>query len=111
MVICGARERPTSREPEGCHGARAHDGGDPMAGLGNITENANVGLLFVDFFRDVIGLHVNGAAKVVEDAAMRIAYRDLAVDPVPGRRPERWVTVHVEEAYIHCAKHIRGCSS
>jgi predicted pyridoxine 5'-phosphate oxidase superfamily flavin-nucleotide-binding protein len=81
-------------------------GNGVMASLGNITENAHVGLLFVDFFRDVIGLHVNGQAKIVEDVAMRTAYRDLAVDPVPGRRPERWVTVYVEEAYIHCAKHI-----
>ena len=81
-------------------------GNGVMASLGNITENANVGLLFVDFFRDVIGLHVNGHAKIVEDAAMRTAYRDLPLDPVPGRRPERWLTVYVEEAYIHCAKHI-----
>jgi uncharacterized protein len=81
-------------------------GNGVMASLGNVTENANVGLLFVDFFREVIGLHVNGPAKIVEDAAMRTAYRDLPVDPVPGRRPERWVTVQVEEAYVHCAKHI-----
>lgn len=76
------------------------------ASLGNISENPHVGLLFVDFFRDVIGLHVNGYARIVEDAAMRAAHPDLPVDPVPGRRPERWVNVHVEEAYIHCAKHI-----
>lgn len=81
-------------------------GNGVMASLGNVIENGNVGLLFVDFFRDVIGLHVNGPAKIVEDPAMRTAYRDLPVDPVPGRRPERWVTVSVEEAYIHCAKHI-----
>jgi hypothetical protein len=76
------------------------------ASLGNLAENPYVGLLFVDFFRDVIGLHVNGYARVVEDAAMRATYPSLPVDPIPGRRAERWVTVHVEEAYIHCAKHI-----
>jgi len=81
-------------------------GNGVMASLGNISENAHVGLLFVDFFRDVIGLHINGTARVVEMAAMRFAYPDLVVDPVPGRRPERWVSMHVEEAYIHCAKHI-----
>lgn len=81
-------------------------GNGVLASLGNISENAHVGLLFVDFFRDVIGLHVNGAARIVEDTAMRTAYRDLPTDPVPGRRAERWVAVHVEEAYIHCAKHI-----
>jgi hypothetical protein len=81
-------------------------GNGVMASLGNIAENPHVGLLFMDFFRDVIGLHVNGHAKIVDDAAMRMAYRDLPTDPVPGRKPERWVTVHVEEAYMHCAKHI-----
>jgi len=81
-------------------------GNGVMASLGNISENAHVGLLFVDFFKDVIGLHVNGRAVIVDDDQMRIAYPDLPVDPVPGRRPERWVTVMVAEAYIHCAKHI-----
>jgi len=81
-------------------------GNGVMASLGNISENRNVGLMFVDFFRDVVGLHVNGHATIVEHDAMVAAYPDLPADPVPGRRPERWVTVGVEEAYIHCAKHI-----
>ena len=81
-------------------------GNGVMASLGNVSENAHVGLLFVDFFGDVIGLHVNGAAKLVDDEMMRRAHPDLPVDPVPGRRAERWVSVAVEEAYIHCAKHI-----
>jgi predicted pyridoxine 5'-phosphate oxidase superfamily flavin-nucleotide-binding protein len=66
-------------------------GNGVLASLGNIVENAHVGLLFVDFVRDVIGLHVNGAATIVDDDVMRA---------------ERWVRVFVEEAYIHCAKHI-----
>jgi hypothetical protein len=81
-------------------------GNGVMASLGNISENPNVGLFFVDFFRDIIGLHVNGHAKIVEDGPMRAAHPDLPADLVPGRRPERWISVHVEEAYIHCAKHI-----
>ncbi|HET6211848.1 MAG TPA: pyridoxamine 5'-phosphate oxidase family protein [Micromonosporaceae bacterium] len=81
-------------------------GNGVMASLGNITENPNVGLLFVDFFRDVVGLHVNGQASIIEHDAMVAGHTDLPVDPVPGRRPERWVCVHVEEAYIHCAKHL-----
>jgi predicted pyridoxine 5'-phosphate oxidase superfamily flavin-nucleotide-binding protein len=36
------------------------------ASLGNISENAHVGLLMVDFVRDLIGLHVNGMARIVE---------------------------------------------
>jgi predicted pyridoxine 5'-phosphate oxidase superfamily flavin-nucleotide-binding protein len=81
-------------------------GNGVMASLGNITENAHVGLLFVDFAGDGVGLHVNGRAQVVPDATMRGMVPDLSVDPVPGRRPERWVSVAVQEAYIHCAKHI-----
>ncbi len=75
-------------------------GNGVLASVGNMTENAHAGLLFVDFVRDVIGLHVNGWAYVVDELP------DLPVDDVPGRRPERFVVVEVEEAYIHCAKHI-----
>jgi len=81
-------------------------GNGVMASLGNISENPHVGLIFVDFFRDIIGLHVNGSARIVEHEQMRADVPQLPVDPVPGRRPERWVLVRVEEAYIHCAKHI-----
>src|SRR2546430_5711044 len=48
-------------------------GNGVMASLGNITENAHVGMLFVDFFRDVIGLHVNGRASIVEHDEMSAA--------------------------------------
>jgi predicted pyridoxine 5'-phosphate oxidase superfamily flavin-nucleotide-binding protein len=81
-------------------------GNGVMASLGNITENGQVGLLFLDFFRDIIGLHVNGRAEVIEDAAVRRLGLDVPVDRVPGRRAERWVQVRVEEAYVHCRKHI-----
>ncbi len=81
-------------------------GNGVLASLGNIQENPHLGILMVDFFRDRIGLHVNGRARVVEDAEMRAAHPDLPVDPVPGRRAVVWVEVTVEEAYIHCAKHI-----
>jgi uncharacterized protein len=81
-------------------------GNGVLASVGNISENAHVGLLFLDFFRDGIGLHVNGVAGISEDVHMRAYHPDLPVDPVPGRRAERWVVVHVQEAYIHCAKHI-----
>jgi len=81
-------------------------GNGVMASAGNITENANAGLLFVDFFRDVIGLHVNGRATIVDDEELRLLHPDLPGDAVPGRRPERWAVVDVEEAYVHCRKHI-----
>lgn len=73
-------------------------GNGVMASLGNITENAHVGLLFVDF-QDVIGLHVNGTAEIVEDP-------EEHPDTPPGRRARLWVVARVQEAYIHCAKHI-----
>ncbi|NUQ98047.1 MAG: pyridoxamine 5-phosphate oxidase [Streptomyces sp.] len=81
-------------------------GNGVMASLGNIRENPHVGLLMIDFSQDRIGLHVNGRAQLVPDEAMRRRYPHLPVDPVPGRRPQMWVEVEVEEAYIHCSKHI-----
>jgi predicted pyridoxine 5'-phosphate oxidase superfamily flavin-nucleotide-binding protein len=81
-------------------------GNGVMASVGNITDNGHAGLLFVDFFRDIIGLHVNGLARIAADADLRASYPDLPIDAMPGRRPERWVVVDVEEAYVHCRKHI-----
>jgi predicted pyridoxine 5'-phosphate oxidase superfamily flavin-nucleotide-binding protein len=76
------------------------------ASLGNMSENPHAGLLLMDFERARIGLHINGRARIVPDAELRAQYPELPVDPVPGRRAELWVRVDVEEAYIHCAKHI-----
>ncbi|RCG17226.1 hypothetical protein DQ392_18615 [Streptomyces reniochalinae] len=76
------------------------------ASLGNIQENPHAGLLLVDFIRARIGLHVNGRAEVLDDAELRPWIPDLPEDPIPGRRAVLWVRVDVEEAYIHCAKHI-----
>jgi predicted pyridoxine 5'-phosphate oxidase superfamily flavin-nucleotide-binding protein len=81
-------------------------GNGVMASLGNITENPHVGLLFVDFFVDVIGLHVNATAEIMEDPMIRSKRPDLPVDPVPARRAQVWVVARVDEAYIHCARHI-----
>jgi predicted pyridoxine 5'-phosphate oxidase superfamily flavin-nucleotide-binding protein len=81
-------------------------GNGVLASLGNIAENPHVGLLMVDFTRDLIGLHVNGRAEIVDDAALRERFRDVPDDFEPGRTPERWVLVEVIEAYVHCRKHI-----
>ncbi|APU17907.1 MULTISPECIES: pyridoxamine 5'-phosphate oxidase family protein [Actinoalloteichus] len=81
-------------------------GNGVMASLGNISENPHVGILMVDFVQDLIGLHVNGKAKVVQDADLRAEHAGLPTDFDRGRTPERWVVVSVEEAYIHCRKHI-----
>ena len=92
-------------------------GNGVMASLGNLDENPHVGLLFVDFFGSTVGCHVNGRARVVENVALLApgdafparlrVFVQAALEPTnPGQRPERWVVVEVEEAYIHCSKHI-----
>ncbi|MFE1251626.1 pyridoxamine 5'-phosphate oxidase family protein [Streptomyces sp. NPDC058735] len=83
-------------------------GNGVMASLGNIRENPHVGLLMIDFSADRIGLHVNGRARLVTDPAMRRSRPGLPVDAIPGRRPQMWVEIDVEEAYVHCSKHIPG---
>jgi uncharacterized protein len=79
----------TMRYPE-------YRGNGVMASLGNLHENPHVGMVFLDFDQERIGLHVNGTAQVVE------------ADDQSGKRPrvERWVEVRVQEAYIHCRKHL-----
>jgi uncharacterized protein len=81
-------------------------GNGVMASMGNLRENGHIGLLLIDFFRDVIGLHINGRARVVADEDLRRAYPLPPVDLHPGRRTHLWVLVDVVEAYIHCSKHI-----
>jgi len=86
-------------------------GNGVYASLGNLAENPHIGLLFVDFFTDLVGLHINGAATVVEHEEL-LADERVTVPLLEmltrqgGRRPERWVSVRVHEAYIHCSKHI-----
>jgi hypothetical protein len=78
--------------------------GDAIA---DIERDPRISLLFVDFARGAIGLHVDGKAKILDDEAMRRAYRRLNLDPsldlVADRRPARWITVYVEEAYLSAA--------
>lgn len=81
-------------------------GNGVMASLGNIVENPHVGLLFVDFTDELIGLHVNGDARIIDDAALRAEHPRLPRETVPGRRTDVWVRVEVHEAYLHCRKHI-----
>ncbi|MFI6870915.1 pyridoxamine 5'-phosphate oxidase family protein [Nocardia sp. NPDC050406] len=80
-------------------------GNGVMASLGNILENPHIGILMIDFVQDLIGLHINGTARVVDDALLRRCVHGLPHDE-RGRTIERWVVVDVEEAYIHCRKHI-----
>jgi predicted pyridoxine 5'-phosphate oxidase superfamily flavin-nucleotide-binding protein len=92
-----------------------YKGNGVMASMGNVTENGHVGILFVDFFETAVGLHVNGRATIVENSAVdafaplldRLPFATPAhAAPEAKKTPERWVVVHVDEAYIHCSKHI-----
>lgn len=87
-------------------------GNGVYANSGNISENPHIGLLIIDFYRDAVGLHINGKARVVENDEL-LAYSEKLPENVireinleGKRRPERWVMVEVEEAYIQCSKHI-----
>ncbi len=86
-------------------------GNGVLASLGNIMENPHIGIIFIDFTQDSIGLHVNGKARIIENEQIH-KEKDLAdflknnISSTGEANPERWVFVEVEEAYIHCSKHI-----
>jgi predicted pyridoxine 5'-phosphate oxidase superfamily flavin-nucleotide-binding protein len=87
-------------------------GNGVLASQGNILENPHIGMIFVDFFTSTVGLHVNGKAKIVDNDELLKFRNNLPEDiidemNVEGRfRPEHWILVEIEEAYIHCSKHI-----
>jgi uncharacterized protein len=88
-----------------------YHGNGVMASIGNILEDPHVGLVFIDFFRSTVGLHVNGTARIVDNdtlSAQTYVTPELldVIQTTGGRHPERWVIVEVEEAYIHCSKHV-----
>lgn len=85
-------------------------GNGVMASLGNIVENPHIGIMFIDWERTV-GLHVNGRASILESDEMKshpLASSEVLADMKGAgkKRVQRWVLVEVEEAYIHCSKHI-----
>jgi hypothetical protein len=65
----------------------------PAAASDEIAEHTQLSLLMMT--DDLTGLHVNGRAGTVADAVLRGEHPDL---PSAGS-PERWVLVHVVEAY------------
>src|SRR2546422_4374449 len=86
-------------------------GNGVMASVGNLVENPHIGMIFVDFFQSTVGLHVNGKAHVVANKEL-LARPDVTPEMIQatqtpgGRHPECWILVEVEEAYIHCSKHV-----
>jgi NAD(P)H-nitrite reductase large subunit/predicted pyridoxine 5'-phosphate oxidase superfamily flavin-nucleotide-binding protein len=94
-------------------------GNGVMSSMGNISENPHVGLMFIDFAKDRIGLHVNGSARIVEHdefvrfmqdrSAAEVVLGDSTLTDLIAKDPgnlERWVIVSIDEAYMHCSKHI-----
>jgi uncharacterized protein len=86
-------------------------GNGVFATLGNISENPHAAFLFIDFFQAGIGLHVNGKASICSaEDLVRARCRHPAwpeVATTDGRAlPELWIMLAVEEAYIHCSKHV-----
>lgn len=77
-------------------------GNGVMASLGNITENPHVGLLALDLVTELIGLHVNGNARIVDDGDLRTAHPDLP----HNQAAQCWVVVEVVEAYVQCRKYL-----
>jgi predicted pyridoxine 5'-phosphate oxidase superfamily flavin-nucleotide-binding protein len=96
---------------QSCLAYPEYRGNGVMASLGNLSTNPYIGILFLDFFHSTIGLHVNGTARILSNE--EVLHGDNAtVDMLEalrakgGRRPECWVFVDVQEAYIHCSKHV-----
>jgi predicted pyridoxine 5'-phosphate oxidase superfamily flavin-nucleotide-binding protein len=81
-------------------------GNGVMASSGNLLENPHIGMWFGDFDEAMIGLHVNGRAEVWFPEQMKAAVPDIPEPDRPGRQPTHWIAVQVEEAYIHCRKHL-----
>jgi predicted pyridoxine 5'-phosphate oxidase superfamily flavin-nucleotide-binding protein len=83
-------------------------GNGVFASLGNILENPHIGLVFIDFFDTTVGLHVNGAAHSYTTHELPQPLATCLLENHSRDTPisERWVVITVEEAYIHCSKHV-----
>ncbi|MDA7817299.1 pyridoxamine 5'-phosphate oxidase family protein [Sulfurimonas sp.] len=85
-----------------------YKGNGVLASAGNISENPHIGMLFVDFFENKIGLHVNGKAKLLNETEMKDICESVnkTMHIEVNQKSVFWVLVEVEEAYIHCSKNI-----
>jgi predicted pyridoxine 5'-phosphate oxidase superfamily flavin-nucleotide-binding protein len=81
-------------------------GNGVMASMGNITENGHASILFIDFFRTTIGLHINGKAKIVEtkDIGKWDKHGKIDIESINISKIAAWLLIEVDEAYIHCSK-------
>jgi predicted pyridoxine 5'-phosphate oxidase superfamily flavin-nucleotide-binding protein len=83
-------------------------GNGVFASLGNILENSHIGMVFVDFFETAVGLLVNGTAFSYANVEIPKKYLDVMQPLLENTKItiECWVFIHVDEAYIHCSKHV-----
>jgi uncharacterized protein len=87
-------------------------GNGVTASAGNVKENPHMGLVFIDFVKDTIGLHINGKAELSVDGTFDNLpeevqrYIHSENTTAQGKKPAFWFLIEVEEAYAHCAKHI-----
>jgi uncharacterized protein len=84
-------------------------GNGVLASMGNISENPHIGMFFIDFYQSSIGLHVNGKAGILSNEDLKADLdlsRKMSSKKLGARKPISWIKVDVEEAYIHCSKHI-----
>lgn len=83
-------------------------GNGVYASLGNMLENPHIGLVFLDVFDTTVGLHVNGEARSYSVSGIPDVLRNFLEENNPplATAVERWVVTTVEEAYIHCSKHV-----
>lgn len=87
-------------------------GNGVTASAGNVKENPHMGVLFIDFVKDTIGLHINGKAQMRIDGAFSDLPEEIQAiiteenATTGGKKPVFWFLMEVEEAYAHCAKHI-----
>lgn len=72
-------------------------GNNRLDTLTNVVTNPNVGVLFMLPGVNEI-LRVNGTAELRDDADLRRRFE------VNGKQPALVILVHVEQAYLHCAK-------
>lgn len=89
-----------------------YKGNGVLASTGNISENPHIGMLFIDFFEDKVGLHVNGKAKMLSSDELtahltQSQLHDKSLEDLSlGKKCMFWTLIEVEEAYIHCSKNI-----
>lgn len=83
-------------------------GNGVFASLGNIVENPHIGMVFLDFFKTTVGLHVNGRANSYGISEIPEKFNSLIKKATKkaDAKVVRWVIIEIDEAYIHCSKHI-----